>query len=352
MANSKDQLAGLAALKIALEGCERRHDELINAVTDYIYAVKVDKGKVIETVHSASCVGVTGFSCEEYAADPYLWLNMIHEEDRAGVLRQMANILFEDEPNAFEHRIYHKDGSVRWIHNTLVRRYDTEGRLVAYDGLIRDVTERKIAEKTVEDAANEWRKTFDSISDFVSVHGKDFKILRANKALADFFDAEPDELVGKYCYEVIHGMKGPWPECPHLEALKIVDTVTKEVNDPNIGRNLLVTCSPYFDDRGEVIGTVHVARDITKDKLVEAEKEKLIIKLQTALKEVKTLRGILPICSFCKKIKDEQGVWKAIDSYIYQHSEADISHAVCPECMEENYPEEYKMIVDEKNKGK
>lgn len=61
--------------------------------------------------------------------------------------------------------------------------------------------------------------------------------------------------------------------------------------------------------------------------------------LQRALSEVRTLRGILPICSFCKKIRDDQGYWKQVDVYINQHSEADVSHSVCPECLASQYPD-------------
>lgn len=65
---------------------------------------------------------------------------------------------------------------------------------------------------------------------------------------------------------------------------------------------------------------------------LEAENSKLIDKLQSALKEIKTLKGIVPICSYCKKIRDDKGSWTQIESYIDEHSEADISHGICPEC--------------------
>jgi hypothetical protein len=62
------------------------------------------------------------------------------------------------------------------------------------------------------------------------------------------------------------------------------------------------------------------------------------------LSEVKTLRGILPLCTFCKKIRDDKGYWEQVDVHIAKYSEADISHSLCPECMKKNYPEEYFMI--------
>lgn len=82
-------------------------------------------------------------------------------------------------------------------------------------------------------------------------------------------------------------------------------------------------------------------KEIMKRREAEAEKELLIVNLQNALDEIKTLKGILPLCTFCKKIRDEQGAWQNVDSYIHSHSQADISHSICPDCLKINYPEEY-----------
>lgn len=71
----------------------------------------------------------------------------------------------------------------------------------------------------------------------------------------------------------------------------------------------------------------------------EAERDKTILDLQHALDEVKTLRGILPLCSFCKKVRDDMGYWEQVDVYILKHSQADISHSICPDCMIKHYPE-------------
>ncbi|MBA4394240.1 MAG: sensor with HAMP domain protein, partial [Desulfobacca sp.] len=61
-------------------------------------------------------------------------------------------------------------------------------------------------------------------------------------------------------------------------------------------------------------------------------------RLQKALEEVRTLSGILPICSKCKKIRDDQGYWNQVEQYISKHSEAEFSHGICPECLKELYP--------------
>ena len=82
-----------------------------------------------------------------------------------------------------------------------------------------------------------------------------------------------------------------------------------------------------------------IIHDVSARKEVEREKEHLIDKLQKTLSEVKTLRGFLPICASCKKIRDDKGYWNQIESYIRNHSEAEFSHGICPDCARKLYPD-------------
>jgi PAS domain S-box-containing protein len=83
-----------------------------------------------------------------------------------------------------------------------------------------------------------------------------------------------------------------------------------------------------------------VMLDITERHQAEAERNRLIQELQEALARVKVLRGMLPICSSCKKIRDDKGCWNQIEVYIRDRSEAEFSHGICPECMKKLYPNE------------
>lgn len=93
-----------------------------------------------------------------------------------------------------------------------------------------------------------------------------------------------------------------------------------------------------FDETGNPVEILGVARDISKQNKMREEREGLIKNLQEALSEIKTLRGILPICSICNKLRDGKGYWEQVDVYIQKHSQADISHSICPECTKELYP--------------
>lgn len=88
--------------------------------------------------------------------------------------------------------------------------------------------------------------------------------------------------------------------------------------------------------------------DLTERKLAEEKREDLIAKLQTALSEIKTLRGRLPICCYCKNIRNDEGSFEQIESYIHQHSGVDFSHTICNSCMEKHHPEEHDFILNNK----
>ncbi|MCP3951301.1 MAG: hypothetical protein GY697_03665 [Desulfobacterales bacterium] len=79
--------------------------------------------------------------------------------------------------------------------------------------------------------------------------------------------------------------------------------------------------------------------DIAERKSIEIERENMVIELQTALADVKTLSGLLPICSVCKKIRDDTGYWNQIEAYIHKHSGTRFSHGICPDCAREYYPD-------------
>jgi PAS domain S-box-containing protein len=100
-----------------------------------------------------------------------------------------------------------------------------------------------------------------------------------------------------------------------------------------------VSASNVTSSSGELAGRMASFVDITKRKEIEADREKLISKLQDALKKIKTLRGIIPICAACKKIRDDKGYWNQIEIYLREHSEADFSHGICPDCVKKLYPD-------------
>ena len=108
------------------------------------------------------------------------------------------------------------------------------------------------------------------------------------------------------------------------------ETIRRRKNGDDI--NVSLSISPIRDNSDSIIGASTIARDITERERMRKEREKFIAELQEALAKVKALKGLLPICAWCKKIRDDQGYWQQIEAYIRDHSEADFSHGICPEC--------------------
>jgi len=124
---------------------ENRYEKLINYLTDYIYTVTINDGVAVDTYHGPGCVSVTGYTSEDYKKDPELWYRMVHNLDRENVLKQAQLALAGEEVNALEHRIIHRDGSIRWVRNKIVVTKDGGGYPITYDGLINDITQLKKA---------------------------------------------------------------------------------------------------------------------------------------------------------------------------------------------------------------
>lgn len=97
-----------------------------------------------------------------------------------------------------------------------------------------------------------------------------------------------------------------------------------------------------FSNRVDLDGSpvlYSIIHDVSARHRLEAERERLIAELEHALEHVKTLRGIVPICASCKKIRDDKGYWEQVEKYMTRHTEANFSHGICPECAARLYPE-------------
>jgi PAS domain S-box-containing protein len=106
-----------------------------------------------------------------------------------------------------------------------------------------------------------------------------------------------------------------------------------------------VTVSPVKSTSGEIIGASSITRDISRQKQADYERQQLIQSLMAAAKRVQTLTGLLPICSSCKRIRDDKGYWQQVEAYITEHSSITFSHSICPTCAEE-----YERKFEIKNK--
>ena len=142
-----DEIAERRRVESALRESEERYRLLIEGLPTYVYSVVMKDGKADSTLHGVGCVRVTGYTAEEYARNPNLWISMVHPEDRDMVIAFAATPVGAGEGKSIEHRIINKNGQLRWVRNTIVHHYNPEGDLVRYDGLVEDITDRKHSEE-------------------------------------------------------------------------------------------------------------------------------------------------------------------------------------------------------------
>ncbi len=129
---------------------------------------------------------------------------------------------------------------------------------------------------------------------------------------------------------------------PHLESLLAEDRANQQDLELTVAEKRLalhVQISRLRDHRGKINGRLLVLHDITRRRELEEEQRHLIAQLREALAEVKTLQGMLPICSSCKKIRDDQGYWQHVEVYVREHTGVVFSHGICPDCARRLYGE-------------
>jgi len=147
------------AAEEALRESEQRYRTLLGSVTDYIYTVRIADGQPASVVRGPGCTAVTGYTPEDFADRPQLSGEIVFETDRPAVRAQASRVLAGKRVPPIEHRIVHRDGSLRWVRDTCVGRFDGEHRVVGYDGLIVDITERRQAEDELRSYKDQLEET-------------------------------------------------------------------------------------------------------------------------------------------------------------------------------------------------
>ncbi len=129
-----------------------------------------------------------------------------------------------------------------------------------------DVTAETKAQNEIARAKMEWEKTFDAVPDLIMILDEEHKIVRLNRAMAVALGGNKEDWFGVRCFEVVHGTQAPPPFCPHLKLLADGEAHSEEVFDERLGGTFDVSVSPLRDTDGRLVGSVHVARDITERK--------------------------------------------------------------------------------------
>jgi PAS domain S-box-containing protein len=172
-------------------------------------------------------------------------------------------------------------------------------------------------------------------------------VLSWNSGAEQMFGYKAEEMVGE-------SIESLFPRDQHDEISSIRDVIesgrrverieTVRLRRDGTSIDVSITVSPIKNSDGHIQGASIVLRDITERKRQEKERLRLIDELTAALKHVKTLNGLLPICASCKKIRNDGGYWEQVETYIRSRSNAEFTHGICPDCVRSLYPE-YESIL-------
>ncbi len=231
-----------------------------------------------------------------------------------------------------------KDGTVfpSLMNNSLV--FDEAGQPITMIGTLRDITELKQAEEALRKSEKRFRDLSNSSPAAISILRGE-KYLYVNPSWEDLTGYTKEEAQTLNPFSVAH------PDMRELVRTRAEDRIKgkpvpmryeiKGISKKGdiIWHDFAATVIDYDNEPAILC----VSADMTDRKRAEEDREKLINELQAALDNIKTLKGLLPICAECKKIRDDKGYWNQIEGYIEKHSDALFSHALCPECMDKIY---------------
>ena len=206
-------------------------------------------------------------------------------------------------------------------------------------------------ENTQEKIDSKFKALMDASPDPIVIYDKTGKTTYINPSFEKVYGYTQEEVIGKKIDFV-----------PEDELEKTLDAWQRTVKGEKMyletrrytkaGKilNIQMSTAIIRDKNQNHLESIVIHRDITPIKQAEQEKEKLIAELQSALAEIKTLKGIVPICSNCKKIRDDAGYWNILELYIQKHSDASFTHSICPNCTDELYGKEEWYINMSQNK--
>lgn len=288
---------------------------------------------IIIDVNDAACKA-HGYTKEELIGRPVAEIN---DEEGKRMVRDRTQQMLSGTPLKIENTHVRKDGTTFSV-AVYANRVDIEGEPPLIFTTEHDITERKQMEEELylnhrmlieaERLANLGSWIFDMVKDSFVLseqwqknHGVKKSSLSSDELLPI---AHPDD---------IETIKNAF--VTSINEGKPYD-ITHRIIRQDDGEERIVQAYGEIimrDEHGNPIKMYGFAQDITERKQAELERESMIKKLEVAISEIKTLKGIIPICSYCKVIRNDEGAWERLEAYITHHSDAQFSHGICPECV-------------------
>ncbi len=199
---------------------------------------------------------------------------------------------------------------VLWVDNLFTARpildHDIDFLRSFTDQMASAIENARLFQK-VMNTEKEMENIFESISDLFYFNAPDYTIKKINKAVIQKIGKPASEIIGKKCYEIFHGRNEPWIKCPHHKTIKTKKPYIEEVDDPNLGGTYLISSSPIFKQKDELLGTIHIVRDVSEIKKLREmliASERMAALGEMAAKVAHEIRNpLLSIGGFAKRLE-------------------------------------------------
>ena len=334
-------------LESALRWSEQRYRDLVSVIeTRHIIYTHDVNGNF--TYLSPSVTTILGYSREEFMT--HFTEYMTDHPANVEAVRRTERSIRGEQQTAYGVQLFHKNGARRWLEVFETPLRGSDGAVTGVHGIGHDITDHKRSEEMLHASEARFRNIFESAP--IGMHMYELRpdgrlvFFCANPAADRILGVDNSAFIGKTIEEAF----------PPLQYTEVPDRY----------REAAATGKPWRSDNvdyenGVIRGAYEVVAfrtspgmmvasftDITDRKKKEEELCRLTMELQEASEKVRLLKGLLPICSYCKRIKDDEGKWEQIEGYIMKRSQAEFTHGICPECMKKMFPDGRFLTTDEK----
>lgn len=310
-----------------------RHKRIVEDLPDLICRFRPDTTITFVNEAYAKCFGK---SIEDLIGTSFL--KLIPPDSHKYVKDKIASLNMDSPVVAMEHKVVSPDGQIRWQRWRDRALFNEFGEMTEVQAIGQDITEQKEMEEAVQKSEEKFRQMAENIREvFWLFDCIEQKVLYVSPAYEETWGRSVQDLYERY---------DEWANSIHPDDLdfakesfeKVVTTGAAEEREYRIIRPdgtvrwVLDKAYAIYDESGEVYRIAGTAEDITVRKTAEERLLQTTSELEDALAKIKTLKGLVPICAWCKKIRDDSGYWKVLETYLKEHSEAEFTHGICPDC--------------------
>ena len=332
----------LRQVQFELEASRDRYLDLYDLAPVGYFSLS-DKGSIL----GANLMGATMLGMDRGKLKGRHFSQFIAKEDQDVFYHHRQKLIEKKTKQTCELKLTKKDETEFYVQLDSNAVKEGAGNLCVIQTSLSDISKRKQAEMAFIATKQEIESIIKAVPDIIYRLDPKGRLSYISDSVKRY-GYQPDELIGTSVIKLVY----PADRVKTIHRIKerrTGDRSTKSFETRLITRNqtpvsfevFIISAeglySPAKSGLGTFLGTQGIARDITARKQAEEEREKLISKLQEALDNIKTLKGLLPICASCKNIRDDRGYWNQIEAYITYHSEAEFSHGICPDCAKKLY---------------